>query len=460
MLLGLGGAQWRCGNVVPARETFLEAAAIARALGDPIPLGWAALGYGTGLGGYARSFRVDETLVALLEESLAAIGTDDSDLRARLLARLAVELYYSPDIERRRALSNEAVAIADRVGDASLLLVTLYCREWSLLGPDIPLDRRLQSTAQIAAMAEELGEREVAYQMQFLRQMALVEAGNIAEADRAVEAAERLAQELRMPSFLPWVLSYRAMRAMLAGRFTEADQLVQEAIQQALAQGADPLLTSMILGGQAMAQQLFRIGFAGILPVLKQMADENPQHPVMRCSLAWLYRELRMTDEAAEIVREMAANDFTGLARDANWLMSIWTLSEAASYVRDLEAAEKLYALLLPFADRWIVASVSICFGPAATPLGGLATVLGRFDEAEQHFARALAETEGLPAPALHAQAARDYAALLIERDAPGDRERAIELLDDVMATTQRYAMPSLELTAKELLATARAQNV
>jgi tetratricopeptide (TPR) repeat protein len=460
LTLGLGGAQWRAGNVLPARETFLEAARLARQIGDPIPLGWAALGYGTGLGGYARSFKVDEQLVALLEEALEANGPAETDLRARLLAQLAVELYYSPDIERRRTLSNEAVEMADRIGDPSLLLVTLYCREWSLLGPDASIESRLQSTAQIAALAEELGEREVAYQMQFLRQMVLVESGNFAEADRAIEAAERLAQELRMPSFLPWVLSYRAMRAMLDARFLEADELVQQAIEQALAQQADPVTVSMILGGQAMAQQLFRVGFAGILPVLKQMAEDNPQHPVMRTSLAWLYRELGMAEEAAEIVRGFAADGFAGLARDANWLMSIWTLSEAAAFVRDLDAAAQLYDLLLPFADRWIVASVSICFGPAATPLGFLAGVLGRYDDAEAHFARALAETEALPAPALHAQAMRDFAAMLLDRDGAGDRERAVELLEQVIATTQRYGMPSLELTAQNLLAVAQRTNV
>jgi tetratricopeptide (TPR) repeat protein len=211
----------------------------------------------------------------------------------------------------------------------------------------------------------------------------------------------------------------------------------------------------MILGGQAMAQQLFRIGFAGILPVLKQMAEDNPQHPVMRTSLAWLYRELGMAEEAGEIVRAFAADGFAGLSRDANWLMSIWTLSEAAGFVRDLDAAAVLYDLLLPFADRWIVASVSICFGPAATPLGVLASVLGKYDEAEVHFARAIEQTAAMQAPALHAQALRDYASMLLDRGSAADRERAARMLDEVIATAEQFGMPTLEQTAKQLLASA-----
>ena len=48
----------------------------------------------------------------VLEEALTALGAEDSPLRARLLARLALELYYSGDPERRLALSEEAVELA------------------------------------------------------------------------------------------------------------------------------------------------------------------------------------------------------------------------------------------------------------------------------------------------------------------------------------------------------------
>ena len=38
---------------------------------------------------------VDETVVRLIEEALAAVGESDPALRARLLARLAMELSFS-----------------------------------------------------------------------------------------------------------------------------------------------------------------------------------------------------------------------------------------------------------------------------------------------------------------------------------------------------------------------------
>src|SRR5439155_16123549 len=57
LLLALGDAQWRAGDVLPARDTFFEANSIARDLNDAELLAMAALGYGTGLGGYARSIK-------------------------------------------------------------------------------------------------------------------------------------------------------------------------------------------------------------------------------------------------------------------------------------------------------------------------------------------------------------------------------------------------------------------
>ena len=44
------------------------------------------------------------------------LGRRDAGLRVRLLSRLAMELHYSPAIERRRALTEEAIALAESGG--------------------------------------------------------------------------------------------------------------------------------------------------------------------------------------------------------------------------------------------------------------------------------------------------------------------------------------------------------
>ncbi len=71
---------------------------------------------------------VDEGLIALYEEATGALGDADSLLRARVLGQLAVELVYTPQRERRDALTGEAVAIARRLGDRTGLAQVLILR--------------------------------------------------------------------------------------------------------------------------------------------------------------------------------------------------------------------------------------------------------------------------------------------------------------------------------------------
>ena len=100
----------------------------------PEALGRAALDYG-GRFVWARAAG-DRNLVALLEEALAALSDADSELRARLLARLAGALRDEPNRDRRARLSREAIEIARRLGDPPTLAYTLvggYAADW---GPE------------------------------------------------------------------------------------------------------------------------------------------------------------------------------------------------------------------------------------------------------------------------------------------------------------------------------------
>ena len=433
LLLARGDAQWRAGDTIPARDTFFEASAIARDLDDATLLARAALGYGTGLGGYARSIRADPTLIGLLEEALDEHDRGDDEIRVRLLARLAIELYFTPQLERRRHLSGEAVEMARRIGDPVALLVALHCREWSNLGVDVPLDKQIAAADEILSLAEAQDEKEVAYQAAFLRVMALISAGDLDSADKAVEVAERIASELRMPGFLPWVVSYRAMRANLAGRFQDARDLAMRAVEQANAQHSDPEVSLTLLGGQLISFELYQAGFEQLVPMMQMAVVELPQHPLVRCSLAMLAAEAGDEAIAREHFEILAQDSFSGIPRDANWLMGMWAVAQTAAALRDAERAAVLYKMLEPFADRWVTATVSICFGPVGYALGALATTLKQFDDAERHLSAALETAETLKMPFIRALTARHYAAMLLARGAHGDRERAATFIEDVV---------------------------
>ena len=208
------------------RATFSAAAATARALGDPALLGRAALGYA---GRWSQLGRVEEDVAALLQEALAKLGEDDTPLRARLLARLALELYYAGDPSRRLALSEEAVALARRLGDPLTLATCLDARHYALWRPET-VQERLAVAAELRRIAEEVGDPELELEGAGWTVVDLLELGDIAGADIQIAAASRLAAALHRPLYEWWTSLFRCARAQIDGRFDDAERLAQETL--------------------------------------------------------------------------------------------------------------------------------------------------------------------------------------------------------------------------------------
>src|SRR5581483_5106193 len=127
LLTRLGEAERRAGSD-SFREHLLEAGRLARDLGDPDRLARAALANNRGM--HSRTGLVDEERMELLEAALAMRGDREDAQRALLLATTSSEL-WSGDHERRRALSDEALAVARRVGDQRVLAEVLYRRAFA-----------------------------------------------------------------------------------------------------------------------------------------------------------------------------------------------------------------------------------------------------------------------------------------------------------------------------------------
>ena len=151
LLIDLGEAHQRTGALEAARSAFRDAASLARRTeperAGPL-LARAALGF-AGLG--PEVGRVDGTAVALLEDALATLDPAPGTLRARLLARLASELTYAAGDTRRYELSEEAVAMAERVDDPATLGYVLTRRLVVLMEPGNVEKRRALASSILAA---------------------------------------------------------------------------------------------------------------------------------------------------------------------------------------------------------------------------------------------------------------------------------------------------------------------
>ena len=445
LLLALGQAQARAGEWVGAKETFQEAAALARRLraqtGAPQAaalLAGAALGFAAG----GQAGVVDEQRISLLEEALNALGEHDSALRAGVLGRLAGALYYSASLERRAALTREAVAVARRLGDARVLAAALNARRFALWGPE-NVEERLAAAGEIVALAEAAGDRERALQGYRWRIVDLMQLGDIPAADAAIARHTRLAEDLRQPLYLWRSAMWQAMRTLMAGRFDDGERLAQQALaigQRAQDPNAFPFYAVHMF---VLRADQGRLGEQEA--ILEDFVSRYPALPAWRCALAYTYAELDRPDAARREFEHLAATDFTGLPRDANWLVGVAFLSQVCASLADVPRAATLYGLLRPYAGHNVTVGDAVAwYGAVAHFLGLLAAAMGRWQEAARHFADTLAAHTRVGARPWLARTQHAYATMLAARGAPGDREQALDLATRALATARDLHMARL----------------
>jgi tetratricopeptide (TPR) repeat protein len=446
LLLALGDAQLKAGETRKARGTFQQAAELARQLKAPEQLARAALGF-AGRGDIATRF--DQPLVSLLEEALAALLETDSPLRMRVLGRLAMALYFSSFTERRAELSLQAVEMARRLGGATTLAYALSARHFALWGPD-NVAERLTIATEIIRLAEEAGRKELAIGGHFWRLLDLLELGDISALDRELQAYSLLAEELRQPFYLWRTTALRAMRALLAGRFEEGEQLIQEALttgQQAQSPNAFLLFAVQIFGLRREQGRLQELEDA-----LKGFVIRYPAIPAFRSGLAFLYSELGREVDARVEFEQLAATDFADLPRDGTWLNTLDELAQVCAFLGDTRRAARLYELLLPYARHNVVISFAdACDGAVSRYLGLLATTMAHWEEATQHFEDALAMNARMGARPFVARTQYEYARMLLARGQRDDRERALALLEQALQTVQELGMMSLQSQVQSL---------
>jgi DNA-binding SARP family transcriptional activator len=444
LLLALGSSQERAGSA-EMRATFSAAAATARSLADAGLLGRAALGYA---GRWSQLGRVEEDVAALLQEALGALGDEDTPLRARLLARLALELYYAGAPQRRLALSAEAVAIARRLGDPLTLATCLDARHYALWRPE-NVPERLAVAAELRRIAEAVGDPELELEGAGWTVVDLLELGDVAGADIQIAAASRLAAALHRPLYEWWTALFRCTRAQIDGRFEEAERLAQEALaigQRGQAENA----------GHTFAQAMFNIRreqgrLAEVEEYVHGFIAMYPAVPAWRCSLALMYLELGRDDAARGEFESLARAGFDALPRDAQWLIAMTLLAEVCGRLGDTARAAELYEPLLPYAGRnVIVGRATTCNGSASRPLGILAAAKAEWEAAERHFANALAMHLEMGAPPLVARTQVSWAEMELAR---GEPEAARRRLAEAIVTADALGMRALGERARALVA-------
>jgi DNA-binding SARP family transcriptional activator len=321
LLLKLGAAQRESTTVTDARQTFASAAELARGRWPQL-LAAAALGYvGAGLGGvwwYAYG-QADRTLIDLLREALTALGRDAPALRAQVLARLATELYFSPTREEAEALSREAVEIARGLSDDQTLIRALTALHTALWVPS-GLGERARVADELVVLAERLGHPELEMSGRAWRLTDSLELGDVDAVDAEIDACARIAEDRPHPVHAWYATLFRASRALVDGRFDDAERLAAAAH----AAGAiEPVQNT----DQAFALQTFALRCEqGRLPELLEAVDAMVKaHPAVvawRCAHAYVLAETGEDAAARAALDQVAVDRFRAIPADSSWLSS------------------------------------------------------------------------------------------------------------------------------------------
>jgi tetratricopeptide (TPR) repeat protein len=446
LMLELGDVQARAGDGPSSKETFLNAADSARRVGAAELLAQSGLGYG-GRFVWARA-GTDRYLVPLLEEALIALGPTDSPLRVRLMTRLAGALRDQHDRKPRARLSEEAVEMARRIGDAATLCYALEGRVTAIHWPENPHER-IALAAQQARAAAETGDAERAAQAGYSRLFASLELGDMAAVRDSLQDYARFTEELRQPAWQWLEVVTRGTLALFEGSFDEGERLIDEALALGeRAQASDAVLSYRI---QRFTLHLHRGRLDELEDVLKHSIGEYPARPMFRCMLAYLLAQRGRRAEAQTLLDELAEGRFASLPMTNEWLFSLGFLADTACALSDAERAAVLYELLLPYTAHNASTADYIATGSVARPLGVASSAASQWAEAESHFENALEMNSRMGARPWVAWTACDWAEMLLRRDGPGDRDRAAGLLIETVETADALGMTPLRHRAAAL---------
>jgi tetratricopeptide (TPR) repeat protein len=403
LLVRLADARGAGGDRPGARGAYLEAADEARQMERPDLVATAALGLGEWSG--FEVALLDRPQIALLEEALRKLPQDDLVLRSSVMARLSVAASFMESEAWRLELSGKAVALARQGGDDGSLALALAARCDAMAGPDHSEDRGALA-AEIVELAGRLRDPQLELLGRRLAVVALLECGDVAAADREVQAFAATSAALHRPLYAWYVPLWRAMRALMRGRIDECRAFLDEAEQVGGRAGSDNAHTLTSTVRWCLAGELGLAEEVDALLAGFNLDDYPGVWPLVGHALSTA--QARRIDEARAGL-EVVAPRLPAAERDSEWLPMMAQVAELIGHVGAHPLAAWAYDALLPYRSRYAVEGIGAAVrGSVERDLGVLAATLGRRDQAVAHFDAARRANERLGASLLVARTLRD----------------------------------------------------
>jgi tetratricopeptide (TPR) repeat protein len=231
------------------------------------------------------------------------------------------------------------------------------------------------------------------------------------------------------------------MLALAEGKLGEAEDLVEQAFRAGERAQPEIALPVYVLQRYTLGELRGRI--EEVERAIDDLVARYPARPVFRCALAHLHARFGRVEEAKRVFGDLAADDFSLLPFDQEWLYAMSFLAETSALLVHTGSAPVLYSLLVPWAKFNAADPHEGIRGSVSRYLGLLAATAGHWRDAARHFEDALASNARMGLRPWLAYTQQDYARLLLAREEPGDRERAKDLSDSALATYRALGMQS-----------------
>ena len=371
----LGVAQLLAGD--PShRLTLLEAGTMADAAGDVRRMAVAALANSRGY--YSAAGRIDQERLDALQRALECLGSSDDQLRVRLLGALCSESVFDAPLIERAAQVDRAVGEARSLGDPLTLLSVLNLVCESLRHPST-LPQRLEHTGEALVLAGQVHDPAATFWAVANRMQTLIESAAVPEAEELFGRLVSIAEEVGHPA-MQWMAVFAgAQWSLLRGETGKGVEQAEEALAVGQALGQPDAFNYFATQISHARWQQGRLD--ELIELIEAGARDNPGIPGYQGALARALLQGRRYDEARSLLDKAAAVAFADLPDDLLWAYGMSAYAEVAVQLDHVEAAALLYDQLAPY-HRYLTFVGTACEGPIAHYLGGLATVLGRFDQA------------------------------------------------------------------------------
>lgn len=460
LLVDLIKARAAAGDVDGARETARQARALAQRVGSAPHLAAIALAYPSLM---MAVWRTDEELLTLLREALAALAEDgDPAMRAALLSTLVVQSYFTRDPVQE--LARQALALAEASGDPRALAHACFAAQNATRGA--PLSPELLEQDRSVQLARQADDLALETSARLRRIGAWLELGAVARADAEIVEYQQMVERVRRPIDVWWADAIQAMRAIYAGRYAEAEQRVQGAVDYGYRFAGEQALS--VFGAQDHLVHLDRRPWPETVASLMAFPEDFRQRLPVRTALVRARAALGQQDQVREELAEFAADSYALLPQDRSSHTCLVQLADAAADVGDAERARELVAMLEPHAGRLAVAPPFAVFGPFDLFRGRLLHLLGRHQDAAEAYQSAMRlsdRTGGRPwgvrsrfhqAKLLAETGRHQQARELFARVRDEARELDLVLLEQAASTALESAPGAAEAPAVPITATAR----